>query len=204
VPSLSLTGDDAADELLSNDPLALLIGMVLDQQVPLEWAFRSPLELRERLGGRLDAAEMATMDPEALVRVFTGPPALHRFPGSMAGRVQELCRVVADDYGGDASRIWRSASSGQELLKTVRSLPGFGDRKAKIFVALLGKRMDVRPPGWEKAAGSFGEADSYRSVADIDGPEALGKVREHKRAEKAKARAERADRAEGAEPSARS
>jgi uncharacterized HhH-GPD family protein len=170
--------------------LALLIGMVLDQQVPLEWAFRSPLELRQRLGGRLDPAEMADMDPEALVKVFTGPPALHRFPGSMARRVHELCRVVVDDYGGDASRIWRSAASGQELLKTVRSLPGFGDRKARIFVALLAKRMGVRPPGWEEAAGHFGQPDSFMSVADIDGPEALGKVREHKRAMKAQARAE--------------
>ncbi len=190
MPSLALSGDDAADELLSSDPLALLIGMVLDQQVPLEWAFRSPLELRQRLGGRLDPAEMAAMDPEALVKVFTGPPALHRFPGSMARRVHELCRVVVDDYGGDASQIWRSAASGQELLKTVRSLPGFGDRKARIFVALLGKRMDVRPSGWEEAAGAFGQPDSFMSVADIDGPDALGKVREHKRAMKAQARAE--------------
>lgn len=188
--SLALSGDEAADELLSADPLALLIGMVLDQQVPLEWAFRSPLELRQRLGGRLDPAEMATMDPDALVKVFTGPPALHRFPGSMARRVQELCRVVADDYEGDASGIWRSASSGRELLRTVRSLPGFGDRKARIFVALLGKRMGVRPPGWEEAAGPFGQPDSYLSVADIEGPESLVKVREHKRAMKAKARAE--------------
>jgi uncharacterized HhH-GPD family protein len=188
--SLALSGDDAADELLSRDPLALLIGMVLDQQVPLEWAFRSPLELRERLGGRLDPAEMAAMDPEDLVKVFTGPPALHRFPGSMARRVHELCRVVVDDYDGDASGIWRAAASGQELLKTVRSLPGFGDRKARIFVALLGKRMDVRPPGWEEAAGPFGQPDSFMSVADIDGPDALGKVREHKRAMKAQARAE--------------
>jgi uncharacterized HhH-GPD family protein len=188
--SLALSGDDAADELLSREPLALLIGMVLDQQVPLEWAFRSPLELRERLGGRLDPGAMAAMDPEDLVKVFTGPPALHRFPASMARRVHELCRVVVDDYGGDASGIWRSAASGQELLKTVRSLPGFGDRKAKIFVALLGKRMDVRPPGWEEAAGPFGRPDSFMSVADIDGPDALGKVREHKRAMKAQARAE--------------
>jgi uncharacterized HhH-GPD family protein len=187
--SLALSGDQAADDLLSRDPLALLIGMVLDQQVPLEWAFRSPLELRQRLGGRLDPAEIATMDPEALVKVFTGPPALHRFPGSMARRVQELCRVVADDYEGDASRVWSSASSGRELLGTIRSLPGFGDRKARIFVALLGKRMGVRPPGWEEAAGPFGQPGSYMSVADIDGPEALGKVREHKRAMKAQARA---------------
>jgi uncharacterized HhH-GPD family protein len=201
VPDLALSGDEAADELLSNDPLALLIGMVLDQQVPLEWAFRSPLELRRRLGGHLDPAEMATMDPEALVAVFTGPPALHRFPGSMARRVQELCRVVADDYGGDASAIWRSASTGQQLLKTVRSLPGFGDRKARIFVALLGKRLGVRPPGWEEAAGAFGEPDSYMSVADIDGPESLVKVREHKRAIKAKARAEHAARSEHSAPS---
>jgi uncharacterized HhH-GPD family protein len=189
--SLALSGDEAADELLSNDPLALLIGMVLDQQVPLEWAFRSPLELRERLGGRLDPAEMATMEPDALIGVFTGPPALHRFPGSMARRVQELCRVVTDEYEGDASGIWRSASSGQELLRTVRSLPGFGDRKARIFVAVLGKRLGVRPPGWEEAAGAFGEPNAYMSVADIDGPESLVKVREHKRAIKAKARAER-------------
>jgi uncharacterized HhH-GPD family protein len=201
VPALSLTGDGAADDLLSKHPLALLIGMVLDQQVPLEWAFRSPLELRQRLGGRLDPAEMAAMDPYALIKVFTGPPALHRFPGSMARRVQELCRVVTDNYEGDASGIWRSASSGPELLRAVRSLPGFGERKARIFVALLGNRLGVRPPGWEEAAGAFGQPDSYMSVADIDGPESLGKVREHKRAMKAKARAESSTRSESSAPS---
>jgi uncharacterized HhH-GPD family protein len=193
---LHVTGEDGVDRLLSDSPLALVIAMVLDQQVPLERAFRSPYELKERLGGRLDAAEVAAMDPEALAAVFGRKPALHRFPTSMARRVQEVCAIVADSYGGDASRIWTSASDGQRLLANVQSLPGFGQQKARIFVALLGKQLGVRPPGWEQAASPFGEAGSFRSVADIDSPAALAKVRQTK--QELKARAKSRDRTAGA------
>jgi uncharacterized HhH-GPD family protein len=186
---LHLAQDEAADRLLSEDPLALLIGMVLDQQIPLERAFRSPFDLKERLGGGLDAATIAEMDPDALAKIFATPPALHRFPGSMAGRVQDLCRRVADDHGGDAAAVWREAASGAELLAAVKSLPGFGDQKARIFVALLGKQLGVQPPGWREAAGPYGEDGSFRSVADIVSSESLAKVRGYKQEMKAKARA---------------
>ena len=187
--SLCLSGDEAADELLSTDPLALLIGMILDQQVPMERAFRSPYDLRERLGGPLDAAVLASMDPESLAAVFSEKPALHRFPKSMAGRVQAVCGVIVDSYGGDPAAVWTSASDGRELLANVKGLPGFGDQKARIFIALLGKQLGVRPPGWEKASSPYGDAGSFRSVADIDSPEALAKVRQFKQKAKAKAKA---------------
>ncbi len=190
--SLYLSGDEAADELLSTDPLALVVGMVLDQQVPLERAFRSPYDLRERLGGRLDVAELASMDPEVLAAVFSEKPALHRFPKSMAGRVQEVCAVIVDSYGGDAAAIWTSAADGTGLLANVKALPGFGEQKARIFVALLGKQLGVRPTGWEKAASPYGDAGSFRSVADIDSPEALAKVRQYKQKMKAEAKAQAA------------
>jgi uncharacterized HhH-GPD family protein len=190
--SLYLSGDAAADELLSTDPLALLIGMVLDQQVPLERAFRSPYDLQERLGGHLDVAALASMDPEALAAVFSEKPALHRFPKSMAGRVQEVCAVIVDTYGGDAAAIWTSAADGKELLANVKALPGFGEQKARIFVGLLGKQLGIRPPGWERASSPFGENGTFRSVADIDSPEALAKVRQYKQAMKAKAKAQAA------------
>jgi uncharacterized HhH-GPD family protein len=185
---LHITGDKAVDKLLSDEPLALVIAMVLDQQVPLERAFRSPFDLKERLG-KLDAADLASMDPEALAEVFSARPALHRFPKSMAGRVQEVCRIIVDTYGGDAARIWKSADTGKELLANVEALPGFGKQKARIFVALLGKQLGVCPPGWEKASTPYGQAGSFHSVADIDSPEALGKVREYKQRMKAKAKA---------------
>ncbi len=187
--SFYLSGDAAADELLSTDPLALLVGMVLDQQVPLEKAFRSPFELKERLGGTLDAAALASMDPDRLAEVFSARPALHRFPKSMARRVQEVCAVIVDEYGGDAAAIWTTASDGKQLLANLKALPGFGDQKARIFVALLGKQLGVRPSGWAKAAGPYGEPKSFRSVADIDSPEALAKVRQYKQRMKAKAKA---------------
>jgi uncharacterized HhH-GPD family protein len=190
--SLYLSGDEAADQLLSTDPLALLIGMILDQQVPLERAFRSPYDLRERLGGHLDVATLASMDPEALAAVFSERPALHRFPKSMAGRVQEVCAVIVDTYGGDAAAIWTSAADGKELLANVKALPGFGEQKARIFVGLLGKQLGVRPPGWERAASPFGETGTFRSVADIDSPETLAKVRQYKQKMKAKAKAQAA------------
>jgi uncharacterized HhH-GPD family protein len=186
---LPLSGDPVADRLLEKDPLALLIGMVLDQQIPLERAFRSPLELQERMGGKLDVAEIAGTDPDELTRLFAQPPALHRFPGSMAKRVQELCAHVLERYGGDPARVWKDAEDGRQLLANVRALPGFGDQKARIFMALLGKRLGVRPEGWAEAAGAYGEAGTFLSVADIDGPEALARVREHKREMKARAKA---------------
>ncbi|MHB1786342.1 MAG: HhH-GPD-type base excision DNA repair protein [Acidimicrobiales bacterium] len=192
---LHLSQNDAADKLLSKDPLALLIGMVLDQQIPLERAFRSPRDLKERLGGRLDPAEIAGMDPDALAKVFSIVPALHRFPASMAGRVQEVCRIVVDKYQGKASRVWTTAPDGTELMARVKALPGFGEQKARIFVALLGKQMGVSPPGWEKASEPFGAKGSFRSIADIDGPETLAKVRAYKADMKAKAKAEAAAKA---------
>jgi len=195
--SLPLSGDPAADQLLVSDSLALLIGMVLDQQVPLERAFHSPLDLQQRLQRPLDASEIADMDPERLVELFSRRPALHRFPGSMARRVQDVCRVVADQYGGRAEQVWRSAPTGEVLLARVRALPGFGEHKARIFVALLAKRMGVAPPGWEEAAGDFGAPGSHLSVADIDSPEALVQVRAAKAAVKAAAKARAGEQAPG-------
>ena len=186
---IEVTGDPEADRLLSEDPLALLIGMLLDQQVPMERAFRGPLELKRRLAGRLDVHAIATAEPDELKRVFTGPPAIHRYPGSMAERVQRLCRTVVDKYGGRAERVWSEASDGAELFLRLKALPGFGDQKARIFTAVLAKRFGVRPPGWEEQAGRYAAA-GFHSVADIDGPQALARVRESKREMKAAARAE--------------
>jgi uncharacterized HhH-GPD family protein len=183
--TLAVTGDHDADHLLNTDPLALLIGMLLDQQVPMEWAFIGPHRLRERMGGKLDAATIASMPLDELEKVFKGPPALHRFPGSMAKRTQQLCQHLVEHYRGDAAAVWRDAATGEELFARLRALPGFGDEKAKIFTALLAKRLGVRPPGWEKAAGPFAD-DTPRSVADIDSAETLEQVRLWKRAMKAK------------------
>ena len=188
--ALTITGDPDADTILGKDPLALLIGMVLDQQVTMEKAFSSPAELARRLGtpGKLDAATIATADPEELAALFKERPALHRFPGSMAGRVQEVCRTVVDQYGGRADKIWKGVTSGGELQDRLRSLPGFGEQKAKIFAALLGKQLGVRPEGWREATGPYGADGSYLSVADITDAESLQKVRETKKAMKARAR----------------
>ncbi|SNQ51340.1 Fe-S cluster assembly protein HesB [Frankia canadensis] len=186
---LHLSQIDEADELLTNDPLALLIGMVLDQQIPLERAFAAPLELTRRLGRGLDAADLAAMDPEGLAAVFSVQPALHRFPAAMAQRTQKLSRIVIDSYGGDAAGVWTTATDGRQLLKQVAALPGFGTQKAKIFVALLGKQLGVTPPGWREACAPFGEDGSYRSVADITSPESRIKVRDFKKAMKAAAKA---------------
>jgi uncharacterized HhH-GPD family protein len=191
-PQLYLSGDPEADRLLSQDPLALLVGMVLDQQIPLEKAFRGPYDLRERLGGDLDAGRIAAMSPDALSTAFAERPSLHRFPASMSKRVQEMCQAVFDNYGGDAAAVWTGARSGEDLLARVRALPGFGEQKAKIFVALLGKQLGVRPPGWEEAAGVYGAAGSFKSVADIDSAATLAKVREYKKAAKAQAKAKAA------------
>ncbi len=179
-----VTGDADADRLLATDPLALLIGMLLDQQVKMEVAFRAPSLLRQRLGGTLDAASIAAMDTAELEGVFAAKPALHRFPAAMARRTQELCRRVADDYGNDAGRVWKGVRSADVLFARLRALPGFGEEKAKIFLALLAKRFGRAPAGWEVLASPFSDS-TPRSVADIDSPETLEKVRDFKRLMKA-------------------
>ncbi|HEY6699126.1 MAG TPA: HhH-GPD-type base excision DNA repair protein [Acidimicrobiales bacterium] len=183
-PTLPVTGDPEADKLLVDDPLALTIGMLLDQQVPMEWAFSGPLRLRDKLGGRLDATEIVALDPAELEAMFKGPPALHRYPGSMAKRTQALCQYLVEHYGGDAAAVWAGVDNGGELLRRVRALPGFGADKARIFTALLAKRFGVRPPGWEQATAPFSD-DQPRSVADVDSPESLQRVRSWKKAMKA-------------------
>jgi len=190
MPTLYLATDPAADELLATDPLALLIGMLLDQQIPLEKAFSSPYVLTQRLGvTRLDATAIADHDPEDFVRVFSTPPALHRFPAAMAERTQKLGQVIVDEFGGDPASVWTAAKTGADLVKRVGRLPGFGKQKAQIFVALLGKQFEVRPKGWREAAGEFGVARSYKSVADITDPSSLAKVRDYKKQLKAAAKA---------------
>lgn len=184
-----LSQQPAADALLDKDPLALVIGMVLDQQIPLEKAFSSPYVLTERLGHVPDAAEIAGMPEDVLVSIFSTPPALHRFPGSMAKRVQAMCQVVVDQYDGDVATVWTNAVDGKELLKRVSALPGFGKQKAQIFVALLGKQYGVDVPGWRDAAGEFGPDGADRSVADIIDAASLGRVREYKKQMKAAAKA---------------
>ena len=184
-PDLCLAQDPDADALLTNDPTALLMGMLLDQQFPLEWAFRAPWRLAQRMERTsLDAAEIADWDPEAFVKLMAGPPALHRYPASMAVRVQALCRVVVEQYGGDAAALWRTAGTGRELLARLRALPGFGEQKARIFVALLGKQLGVRPDGWQEVAGPYGEDRSRRSAADVTDAETLAEVRAFKQAAK--------------------
>jgi len=179
-----ITGDPAADALLDESPLALLLAMLLDQQIPMEKAFRGPAVLRERLG-HLDAARIADEEPEAFAALFARPPAVHRFPGSMAGRVQALCRELVEQHGGRAEAVWEGARDGRDLLRRVEALPGFGSQKAKIFVALLGKQLGVRPDGWREAAGPYGEQGALRSVADVVSPETLLEVRAYKQSVKA-------------------
>ena len=181
--TLAITGDEAADRLLNTDPLALLVGMLLDQQVPMEWAFRGPATLVDRLG-HLEVAAVAEMDPEAFLETCSTKPAIHRFPRSMAGRIQDLCRHIVDHHSGDPAEVWTGAVDGSDLAKRLQALPGYGAEKTKIFVAILAKRMGHRPDGWEVAAGPFAD-DVPRSVADIDGPEALATVRAWKKAQKA-------------------
>ncbi len=189
---ISLPVDDEANELLTRSALALLIAMLLDQQVPLERAFSAPRDLVRRLGHEPTADELAAMDSDELAAVFGERPALHRFPRAMAARTQVLARLIVSEYGGDAAAVWSTASSGAELLARVSALPGFGAQKAKIFVALLGKQLGVRPAGWREAAGVFGGEGSYISVADISDDESLGKVRAHKQSMKAAAKAKTA------------
>jgi uncharacterized HhH-GPD family protein len=184
--TLFITGDAEADRLLNTDGAALLIGMLLDQQVPMEWAFRGPATLRERLG-HLDPGQIAAMDREDVVAVCCAKPAIHRFPASMGGRIHELCGALVDGYGGRADALWDGVADGAELFRRLRALPGFGDEKARIFVALLAKRQGVAPAGWREAAGPFGD-DVPRSVADIHDEASLAVVREWKRTTKAAGR----------------
>ena len=180
-----LTGDRTADELLGTDDNALLLGMVLDQQVPMEKAFAGPAVIAERMGGRLDVAAIAAMDDEAFVALCAQRPAVHRYPASMGKRVRQVCQVLVEDFDGDAANLWRGATTGSELKRALGALPGFGAEKAAIFTAVLAKQRGVQPPGWREAAGAYGEENSYRSVADVVDEESLAKVRETKRSVKA-------------------
>lgn len=187
-PTIPITGDEAADSLLVEDPLALLLGMMLDQQITMEKAFMGPYVLQERLGRKLDAADIAAMDPEELETVFKTVPAIHRFPGSMAKRAQSLCQALVESYDGDASAVWRDVDTGKELVTRLQKLPGFGKEKSKIFAALLAKRLGVRPVGWEEATAPFSD-DQPRSVADIGSREEFDKVRTWKKQMKAQGKA---------------
>lgn len=191
--ALHITGVAAEDALLTDSPLALVLGMLLDQQIAMETAFAGPLKIQQRTGS-LDAAALASFDPDALTAVFKKTPAVHRFPGSMAARVQSLCQALVDDWGGDAAALWTrpaadgTAPDGPTVLKRLKALPGFGEQKAKIFLALLGKQYGFTGAGWREASAPYGEDGSFRSVADIVSSESLTKVREHKRAMKAAAK----------------
>jgi uncharacterized HhH-GPD family protein len=187
--TLSLPVEPAANELLSRSPLALLTAMLLDQQVPLEKAFSSPYQLTLRLGHEPTVAELASFDPEAFAAIFAERPALHRFPRAMAARVQELARMLLDDYEGEAEQVWATAATGAELRARLARLPGFGAYKAQITMALLGKQLGIQPPGWREAAGSFGHEGSHVSVADIVDEDSLARVRAYKKEAKAAAQA---------------
>lgn len=186
---MHLATTEAGNDLLARDPLALLIGMLLDQQIPMEKAFTSPEVLRERLGRDLDATEIAGYDPAAFEAIFRTPPALHRFPAAFAKRVQALAQTLVDQFDGRAENVWEGAADGPDLVKRIGRLPGFGDQKARIFAALLGKQFGVRPAGWREAAGAYGEQGSFRSVADVVDDASLTKVRTYKKQMKAAAKA---------------
>ncbi len=186
--ALQITGVPEADALLSTDANALLLGMLLDQQVPMEKAFAGPAVIAERMGGRLDARAIAAMDPGEFVALCAERPAIHRFPKAMAGRIQDVARVLVDEWDADAANLFAAASSGAELKRLVAALPGFGDQKASIFVALLAKQWGVAPEGWQEAAGPFA-AEGFISVADVVDADSLLRVREYKRAQKAAAKA---------------
>jgi uncharacterized HhH-GPD family protein len=183
--TLHLAQQPEADALLSRSPLAALVGMLLDQQIPMEWAFAGPWTIAERMGrDDLDAGEIAAYDPEAFSELLSRKPAVHRYPGSMAKRVQQLCQYLVQHYEGDAEGVWRGVADGRELLTRLNELPGFGKQKAQIFLALLGKQLGVTPEGWREAAGPYGERGSHRSVADITSPQSLEKVRAFKQEQK--------------------
>jgi uncharacterized HhH-GPD family protein len=185
--AIHITGDPAADQVLTDSPFALLVGMMLDQQYPMEHAFRGPHKVLERFGS-IEPAEIAAADPDEFTRLCSTPPAIHRFPGSMAARLQTLAQLVVEKYDGRTERLWTEATTGKELVARVMDLPGFGKQKAQIFTALLAKQLDVRPTGWERAVGAYAE-EGYRSVADVVDPGSLQKVRDFKKAKKAEAKA---------------
>jgi uncharacterized HhH-GPD family protein len=192
VAKLQLVQDPAADALLESNPFALLVGMLLDQQYPMEAAFAGPKKIADRIGG-VDAREIADYDPEEFAALCSKTPAVHRFPGSMAKRIQALAQIIVDHYGGDAAALWTSGDpDGAEVLKRLKGLPGFGEQKAKIFLALLGKQYGVTPEGWREAAGDYGRAGSFMSVADVTDPGSLEKVRSYKKQAKAAAKAAKA------------
>jgi uncharacterized HhH-GPD family protein len=181
---MPITGDADADQLLMDEPLALLLGMLLDQQVPMEWAFRGPATVKRRLGGQLDAAAVAAMSEDDVVAVFCEKPAVHRFPAAMGRRFHGLCEIIVDRYDGDAGAIWRDVASADEVEARLRELPGYGEEKTKIFMAILAKRLGVKPKGWEEVAAPFSDK-TPRSVADVSSAATLAKVREFKKAKKA-------------------
>lgn len=183
-PAIPITGDDDADRLLESDPLALLIGMLLDQQVPMEWAFRGPATLRDRLGGTLDAHEIAAMSEDDVVAVCAQKPAIHRFPAAMGRRIHGLCVTLVEHYDGDAVRLWSDGPTAEVLYDRLRELPGYGDEKTRIFMAILAKRLGIRPAGWEEVAAPFSD-EQPRSVADVDSEANLARVREWKKMMKA-------------------
>lgn len=191
-PQLTLAQDPEADEVLSQNPLALLIGMVLDQQFPMERAFAGPALLTERIG-ELTAEKIAEYDHDALVAAFTGPPAVHRYPKSMAERVQAICRTIVEDYSGDVTRIWTEAADGRDVFKRLNALPGWGKMKAQIFTALLGKQLGLEADGWREAAGDYGDEGSRRSIADVVDQTTLAEVRDFKQAQKKAAKAAKAE-----------
>ncbi|SEM51145.1 HhH-GPD-type base excision DNA repair protein [Nonomuraea pusilla] len=187
---IQLAQRSEADELLGRSPLALLVGMLLDQQIPMEQAFTGPYTISERLGHDLTAEEIASFDPDAFAALLAQKPAVHRYPKSMAARVQQLAAHLAEHYDGRPERIWEDAADGKELLKRLQALPGYGRQKAQIFLALLGKQLGVTPPGWREAAGPYGEEGSYRSVADVVDADSLGRVRAAKQEAKRAAKAQ--------------
>jgi uncharacterized HhH-GPD family protein len=188
--TIAITGEPVADALLDRDPFALLAGMLLDQQFPMERAFAGPQKIAERLGvDHLDPGLVAAQDPDAFAALCATPPAVHRYPGSMAARLQSLAGTILEQYDGDAAALWIGASNGADLLARLRSLPGFGDTKARIFVALLGKQRGVQPAGWREAAGAYAEDGSHRSVADVVDADSLAKVRAFKQEQKRAAKA---------------
>jgi uncharacterized HhH-GPD family protein len=186
--AIHITGDAEADQVLTDSPFALLVGMMLDQQYPMEHAFRGPHKVLTRFGS-IEPRDIAAADPEEFAALCSTPPAIHRYGRSMAGRLQSLAQLVEERYDGRTERLWAEAASGSDLLDRIQSLPGFGTQKAQIFVALLAKQLGVRPDGWEQAAGAYAE-EGYRSVADVTDPASLQKVRDYKKAKKVEAKAE--------------
>jgi uncharacterized HhH-GPD family protein len=185
-PTIQIAQEPSADKVLNESPFALLVGMLLDQQYPMEHAFRGPGKIVERFGS-IDPRAIAEADPEEFAAMCSTPPAVHRYPGSMAQRIQALAHLIVEEYDGDTARLWTEAADGKELMRRLQALPGYGKQKAQIFTALLAKQLGVRPAGWEAVAGDYSEEGSYRSVADVVDAASLEKVRSFKKAKKAAA-----------------